>query len=154
MQLLNGTYFHGYERSANISFRMKSILCGGGVEYLHRSPDSRRMRRKGSSVSGGITGPPCSWGILIRGATPPGWGSLESVTEKRGREPLWTRTWDDCAGEDQQQLNKTDLSHRQRRCYARTMKTSVQSKKKNVGLEFQGACLQDEMIGGKPSVLQ
>jgi hypothetical protein len=44
------------------------VLCaaipyGGGVEYLHRSPESRRRRRKEKPVPGGITGPPCSWGI-------------------------------------------------------------------------------------------
>jgi hypothetical protein len=35
----------------------------GGFEYLHRSPASRRRRRKGSTAPGGITGPSCSWGI-------------------------------------------------------------------------------------------
>jgi hypothetical protein len=29
------------------------------LEYLHRSPASRRTRRKGNPVRGGITGPPC-----------------------------------------------------------------------------------------------
>jgi hypothetical protein len=32
--------------------------CGGGVEYLHRSLASRRRRRKGAPVPGGITGLP------------------------------------------------------------------------------------------------
>jgi hypothetical protein len=32
--------------------------CGGGVEYLHRNPASRRRRRKGNPVPGSITGPP------------------------------------------------------------------------------------------------
>jgi hypothetical protein len=36
---------------------------GGGFEYIHRSPASRRRWRKGNSVPEGITGPPCSWGI-------------------------------------------------------------------------------------------
>jgi hypothetical protein len=36
---------------------------GGGFEYLHRSPASRRKRRQGDTVPGGITGPPCPWGI-------------------------------------------------------------------------------------------
>jgi hypothetical protein len=36
--------------------------CGGGLEYLHRSPASRKRRRKGNPVPGGITGSPCSWG--------------------------------------------------------------------------------------------
>jgi hypothetical protein len=38
-------------------------LCGGGVEYLHRNPASRRRRRKGNSVPGSITRPSCSWEI-------------------------------------------------------------------------------------------
>jgi hypothetical protein len=37
--------------------------CGGMLEFLHRSPVSRKRRRKGSPGPGGITGPPCSWGI-------------------------------------------------------------------------------------------
>jgi hypothetical protein len=36
--------------------------CGGGLEYLHRSPTSRRRRRNGNPVPGGITGPPCPEG--------------------------------------------------------------------------------------------
>jgi hypothetical protein len=35
---------------------------GGGFEYLHRSPESRRRRRKWNPLPGGITGPPCFWG--------------------------------------------------------------------------------------------
>jgi hypothetical protein len=42
--------------------------CGGGVEYLHRSPASHRRRRKGNPVPGGITGLPCwegyKYGVL------------------------------------------------------------------------------------------
>jgi hypothetical protein len=34
---------------------------GGGLQYLHRSPASRRRRRNGNPVPGGITGPPCFW---------------------------------------------------------------------------------------------
>jgi hypothetical protein len=41
---------------------MESV-CGGGLEYLHLSPASRKRRRKGNPVPGGITEPPCSWGI-------------------------------------------------------------------------------------------
>jgi hypothetical protein len=41
--------------------------CGGGVEYLHRSPESHRRQRKGNTMSAGITGPPCSWGDLNTG---------------------------------------------------------------------------------------
>jgi hypothetical protein len=34
--------------------------CGDRLEYSRRSPSSRRRRRKGNPVPGGITGPP--WG--------------------------------------------------------------------------------------------
>jgi hypothetical protein len=37
-------------------------LCGGGLEYLHRRTASRKRRQKWNPVSGGVTGPPCSWG--------------------------------------------------------------------------------------------
>jgi hypothetical protein len=37
--------------------------CGGGLEYLHRSPASRKRRQKRNPVAGGITGLPCFWGI-------------------------------------------------------------------------------------------
>jgi hypothetical protein len=40
-----------------------SSPCGGRLEYLHRSPATRRRRRKGNPVPGVITGVPCSWGI-------------------------------------------------------------------------------------------
>jgi hypothetical protein len=32
-------------------------VCGGWLKYFHRSPASRRWRRKGNPVPGGITGP-------------------------------------------------------------------------------------------------
>jgi hypothetical protein len=64
----------------------------GGFEYLHRSPTSHRRRRKGNPVPGGISGPPCSWGISIRGPGPPGLGSLESETVTCGQESRGTGT--------------------------------------------------------------
>jgi hypothetical protein len=36
---------------------------GGRFEYFHRIPASSRSQRKGKPMPGGITGPPCSWGI-------------------------------------------------------------------------------------------
>jgi hypothetical protein len=36
---------------------------GGRLEYLHCSPVSRRRRPKGNLVPGGITWPPCHWGM-------------------------------------------------------------------------------------------
>jgi hypothetical protein len=37
----------------------------GGLEYVHRSAASRKSRRKGNPVPGGIAGPPRSWGDII-----------------------------------------------------------------------------------------
>jgi hypothetical protein len=45
------------------TWNIQILPCGGGVEYPHRSSASRRRRRKGNPVPGGITWPPCSWGI-------------------------------------------------------------------------------------------
>jgi hypothetical protein len=40
--------------------------CGGGLEYLHRSPESRRRRWKGNPVPRGITGQPVTGGHKYR----------------------------------------------------------------------------------------
>jgi hypothetical protein len=37
--------------------------CIGGLEYFQRNPASRKRRQKGIPMPGGITWPPCSWGI-------------------------------------------------------------------------------------------
>jgi hypothetical protein len=47
--------------------------CGGGLEYLHRSPGSCRRRRKGEPGAWGITGPPCYRGAYTQGLVPPDW---------------------------------------------------------------------------------
>jgi hypothetical protein len=39
-----------FHKTYNCSLQ-EIIPCGGGLEYLHRSPASRRRRRKGNSVS-------------------------------------------------------------------------------------------------------
>jgi hypothetical protein len=70
-----------------------TIPYGGGVECLHRSPATRRRRRKGNPVSVGIIGTPCSWEIKIRGPGPPGWGNLESEAIKCGHESRGTWIW-------------------------------------------------------------
>jgi hypothetical protein len=44
-------------------YMVLSLQVMGGLEYLHRCPASRKRRRKGNPVPGGITGPPCSRGI-------------------------------------------------------------------------------------------
>jgi hypothetical protein len=53
-----------------------------GLRYLY----SCSYTKMSCSVPGGITGPPCSWGIQIRRPGPPGWESLESETVKCGHE--------------------------------------------------------------------
>jgi hypothetical protein len=135
-------------------YRLALVLCGGVVQNLHRSPARRRRRRKGNPVPGSITGPPCSWEIQIREHGPPGWGSLESETVKCGHESRMTRTKNDCAGKDQQQLWTTDSSSHQRGCYIRIITASVQFESKITSRESQGACRQDEPIGGKPPVIK
>jgi hypothetical protein len=60
----------------------------------------------------------------------------------------------DCAGEGQQQLYKTDPSSRQRGCYTRAMTASVQWNKKLASREFKRAWRQDKLIGGKPQVVK
>jgi hypothetical protein len=60
----------------------------------------------------------------------------------------------DCAGEDQQQLQTTEPSSRQRGCYIRTITASVQLENKIIGRYSQGACRQNELIGGKPPVVK
>jgi hypothetical protein len=59
----------------------------------------------------------------------------------------------ECAGEGQQQLYTTDPSSRQRGCFIRTITTSVQLEDKITGRKSQGAYRQDELTGGKPSVV-
>jgi hypothetical protein len=70
---------------------------GGGFEYLHRSPESRRRQRKWITVPGGHKYGPSSWRYL------------ESETVKLGLASV-----NDYAGADQQQLYTTDPSSRQR----------------------------------------
>jgi hypothetical protein len=72
-------------------------------------------------------------------------GSLESETVKYGQESHGTRTrkllrWRGPAAI----VNDSVI----------TMTASLQLKKKNAGRESQGACSQDELIGGKPPVVK
>jgi hypothetical protein len=60
----------------------------------------------------------------------------------------------DCASYDQQQLQTTDPSSRQRGCYIRTITASVQLENKITDHESQGACRQDELIGGNLPVVK
>jgi hypothetical protein len=61
-----------------------SRVWGGGSKCLHRSPASRKRRRKGNPVPGDIN----------TGTWAPGWGSLESETVKCGHESCGPGTWE------------------------------------------------------------
>jgi hypothetical protein len=65
---------------------------------------SRGMRRKGNPGLGGVTVPPCSLAISLRGAGPPGWASLESEAVKYGHESPRLGRENGCAGEGHWQL--------------------------------------------------
>jgi hypothetical protein len=67
--------------------------------------------------------------------------------------PLGLGSENDCAVEDQQQLQTTDSSSRQRGCYITIMTARVQLKK-IAGRESQGACPQDELFGGKQTLVK
>jgi hypothetical protein len=58
------------------------------------------------------------------------------------------------AGGDQQQFYTTDPFSRQKKCYIMTISASVQLENKYSVLVSQGACRQEEMIGGKPPVIK
>jgi hypothetical protein len=74
------------------------------MQYLHRSPASRRRRRNGNSVHGGITGQPCSWGykygdLALQVGGVSNLREYNMVISSAGLGPE-----NDSAGEDQQQL--------------------------------------------------
>jgi hypothetical protein len=58
-----GDFFNFDFKDVGYIYRDMSLQIGGGLEYLHRSLASRKRRCKGNPVPGGITAPPCSWGI-------------------------------------------------------------------------------------------
>jgi hypothetical protein len=60
----------------------------------------------------------------------------------------------DCAGETSSDCKLQIHPVRQRGCYMRTMTTSVQLENKMTGRVSQGACCQDELMGGKPPVVK
>jgi hypothetical protein len=71
-----------------VSWESTGNPCGGGIEYLHRDPATRKRRRNGKSQI---------WDSKIRSASIKGLGP-----EK------------DCVGKIQQHIQKTDPSSRQR----------------------------------------
>jgi hypothetical protein len=79
-------------RTRSYNRQIGGILCGGGFEYLHRSPASRRRRRKVNPVPGDITESPSSREIWIREPGLEVRGSLESENLKCAHESHGTRT--------------------------------------------------------------
>jgi hypothetical protein len=79
-------HFH-YKYTTHV--RDLALQFGGGLEYFHRSTASSKRRRKGNPMRGGITGPPCSWGIWIQEPGPRGWISLKWDTR------VWLRVLSD-----------------------------------------------------------
>jgi hypothetical protein len=137
---------------------MHSRLALQSVEassnYLHRSPASRKRRRKGNPVPVDINGPPYSWGIQIREPGPPVWGSLESKTVKCGHGSRRTLTWEllrwrapAAFVNDSPILSSERMLHKD---YDRKCSTE----KKKSGRDPQGAWCQDELTGGKPPVVK
>jgi hypothetical protein len=63
-----------------------------GNERVFHGKRAASTYLESNQVPGGITGPPCSWGIYIQEPGRPGWGSLKSETVKCGHESRGTRT--------------------------------------------------------------
>jgi hypothetical protein len=114
---------------------------------------SRRKRRKGNPVPGGITGPPCSWRIYIRESGPPGWGILESETAEYVHESRGALIWEwlRWRGSAAIVIDSPVLSLERMLHKEFNRKGSVQ---KITGRESQGAWRQDVLIGGKSPLLK
>jgi hypothetical protein len=60
-----------------------SVLCGGMLEYLHCSPESRKRQWNGNPMPRGITGRPCSWDLAL-------WvGAVKKEAVKYNSYVLW-----------------------------------------------------------------
>jgi hypothetical protein len=73
--MISISYYNNRDDSNNkakISFTVWKML-----EYLHRILAGCSRRRKGNSVPGDITVPPCPWGTYIQRPGPPG-GELDA----------------------------------------------------------------------------
>jgi hypothetical protein len=80
------------------------LPCGGGFEYLHRSPASRGRRRKGNPVLRGVTGPPVPGGYKYGDLALQVGGLLDPETVNMVMSPAGLGPEHDCAGEGQKQL--------------------------------------------------
>jgi hypothetical protein len=64
-----------YQTKLNHPLKHKqNVPCGGSLQYLHRSPASRKRLQKSYPVPGCITRPTCHWETEIQRPGPPGWG--------------------------------------------------------------------------------
>jgi hypothetical protein len=95
----------------------RRFQCGGGIEYLHRSPASRKRQRKGNQCPGAYLGHPVleryKYGDLALQVG--GVSSIEII--KYGLESRGTKTRTGLRWLDQQQQYITDPSSRQRGYY-------------------------------------
>jgi hypothetical protein len=87
------TVQNGYKED-NWGNPVRQILCGGGVQYLHRSPASSMRRRKGNTVTWVWLGYPDPGGYKHGNLALQVERSLESVTVNCDRESRRTRTWE------------------------------------------------------------
>jgi hypothetical protein len=79
-------------------------------------------------------------------------GNLESETENMVASPTGLRPENKCTGEGQQQLNDRPILSSERMLYKDyDHRCSIE---KISNRKSQGACHQDELIGGKPSVVK
>jgi hypothetical protein len=79
----------------------KGDRCGGGLEYLHSSPASRKRRQKGNPVPGVYLGHPvprgCKYGDLALQV-----GGVSNETVKYGLSSAGLRPKSDCSGKAHQ----------------------------------------------------
>jgi hypothetical protein len=81
------------------------LPCGGGAQYLHRNPASRRRRRKGNPVRGSITGATLFLRVYMYGDLALQVGEVSNLRQlNMVMSPARLGPANDCAGEDQQKL--------------------------------------------------
>jgi hypothetical protein len=93
--------FCTYQLSSNdkVIFTAQGVPCGGGIEYLHRSPASRKRRRKGTQCPEVYLGHPVPLGYKYRDLALQVGGVSRIGTMKYVLESHGTQTESNCAGE-------------------------------------------------------
>jgi hypothetical protein len=82
------------------------VPCGGGLEYLHRSPTSHKRRQKGNPVPGGITGSSCFWGDINTETWPSRLGESQMRQQNMVVSSAGLGPKSDCSVKAQKQLYK------------------------------------------------